>query len=89
MPAPSVFFDLFAMHFFSVAGNVHLTTDNGFYGSFRLGILCFNIIMKLFHSKHATVIRQGYGRHFICNGFVDQVLYRGLSIEDGILRMHV
>ena len=65
-------------------GDVNLAADDGLHVGVLLGIL-----EELLYAVHVAVIRDGKRRHSQLIGPVKEVLYGGLSIQDGVLGMDV
>jgi len=91
VPAPGVFLNLLTLLQTAIPGHIDLTTDDGF-EPFFFGfsfVLFRYVIEKLLDAKHVSVIRQSQGFHTIAQGFINQGLYRSLTVQDGELGMHV
>ena len=65
-------------------GNINLASNDRFYVRMFGGKL-----EKFLHAVHVSMVRDGKTWHAEFIGSVEQVLYRCLTIKNGVLRMYV
>ncbi len=79
--------------FLATACHIHLASDDGFerLQSLLLAVLVDlgAIVCQLLDAVHHTMVGDGQSPHAILDSLIYKVRNLGLSIEDGILRMHM
>ena len=54
-----------------------------------LSVLLVDIVIELLHAEHVAMVGQGQAPHAVGHCLVDQALYAGLPVEDGVLTVNV
>ena len=77
----------------SMAGDIHLTTEDGFEGLQPLFLATLvdatHIVMKFFDTKHVAMVGDGHAAHAIAHGLVDQFLDARLAVEYRVICMYM
>ncbi len=58
-------------------------------GSFGLTVFLIDGVEKLLDAKHIAMVGDGHSGHTVGYRLVDEIAYRGLAIEERVLRMYV
>ena len=77
----------------SMAGDIHLTTEDGLEGFQALFLATFidatHIVMKFFDTKHVAMVGDGHAAHAIAHGLVYQFLDARLTIKYRVICMYM
>ena len=79
--------------FLAVAGHIHLATDDGFerFEPVFLALLVDTaaVIDELLDTEHGTMVGDGHAFHAVVDGFVYEIRYLGLPVENRVLGVNV